>query len=172
MEVGLGSGDIVLDRDPSTPKRNSPSQFAAYVYCGQTAGWIRMPLGTEVRLGPGHIVLDGDPTPPQKGHSPQFSAHACCGQTAGWIKMPLGRVVGLGPGHTVLDRDPALPMEMGTAAPHFSVYVFVAKQSPISTTAEVVLHSLRKKVSVLYNGCPFPQKFASSNRGIWTPSNL
>jgi len=30
------------------------------------AGWIKMPLGTElteVDLGPGHIVLDGDPAP-------------------------------------------------------------------------------------------------------------
>jgi len=27
------------------------------VYCGQTVGWIRMPLGTEVGLGPGDIVL-------------------------------------------------------------------------------------------------------------------
>jgi len=31
------------------------------VYCGQTAGSIKMPLGTEVGLGPGDIVLDGDP---------------------------------------------------------------------------------------------------------------
>jgi len=29
--------------------------------CGQTVGWINMPLGKEVGLGPGHIVLDGDP---------------------------------------------------------------------------------------------------------------
>jgi len=34
------------------------------VYCGQTVGWINMPLGMEVGLGPGHIVLDGDPVPP------------------------------------------------------------------------------------------------------------
>jgi len=36
------------------------------VYCGQTAGWIKMPLGTEVGLGPSNIVivLDGDPAPP------------------------------------------------------------------------------------------------------------
>ena len=34
------------------------------VYCGQTVGWIKMPLGTEVDLGPGHIVLDGDPSCP------------------------------------------------------------------------------------------------------------
>jgi len=35
------------------------------------AGWINMPLGTEVGLGPGHIVLNGDPAPPtQKGAEP------------------------------------------------------------------------------------------------------
>jgi len=34
------------------------------VYCGQTVGWIKMPLGTEVSLCAGHIVLDGDPAPP------------------------------------------------------------------------------------------------------------
>ena len=33
------------------------------VYCGQTVGRIKMPLGTEVGFGPGHIVLDGDPAP-------------------------------------------------------------------------------------------------------------
>jgi len=37
------------------------------VYCGQTAGWIKMPLGTEVVLGPGHVVLGGDPAPPKRG---------------------------------------------------------------------------------------------------------
>ena len=37
------------------------------VYCGQTVGWIKMPLGTEVGLGTGHIVLDGNPAPPWKG---------------------------------------------------------------------------------------------------------
>jgi len=38
------------------------------------AGWIKMPLGTEVGLGPGHNVLDGDPYP-RKVHSscPFFS---------------------------------------------------------------------------------------------------
>jgi len=27
------------------------------------AGWIKMPLGTEVGLGSGYVVLDGDPAP-------------------------------------------------------------------------------------------------------------
>jgi len=39
------------------------------VCCGQTVGWIKMKLGTEVGLC--HIVLDGDRVPPpKKGHSP------------------------------------------------------------------------------------------------------
>jgi len=35
-----------------------------HVYCGQMAGWIKMPLGTEVNLGPGDVVLDGVAAPP------------------------------------------------------------------------------------------------------------
>ena len=43
-----------------------PTQFLAHVYCGQTAGWIKMPLGAEVNLGPGDVVLDGVAAPPPK----------------------------------------------------------------------------------------------------------
>jgi len=38
----------------------------------QTAGWIKMPLSTEVGLGPGFILLDGDPAPPKREQSPNF----------------------------------------------------------------------------------------------------
>ena len=69
-----------------------PPQFSAHVYCGQTAGWIKMALGTEVGSGPGPIVLNGDPAVPfwgelglqlppscpEKGHSP----HVYCGGVA------------------------------------------------------------------------------------------
>ena len=51
----------------SPVKRHSP-QFSAHVYCGQTAGWMKTPLGTEVDLGQGHIVLDGVPAPPREEH--------------------------------------------------------------------------------------------------------
>jgi len=53
----------------SRNKSTAPTQFFGHVYRGQTSGWMKVPLGTEVDLGPGHIVLDGDPAPPQKGHS-------------------------------------------------------------------------------------------------------
>jgi len=39
-------------------------QFSAHVYYGQTAGWIKIPLGTEIGLGQGDFVLDGDPSFP------------------------------------------------------------------------------------------------------------
>jgi len=43
------------------------------VYCGQTVGWIKMKLGTQVGLGTDNIVLDGDPAPPpQGGTAPNF----------------------------------------------------------------------------------------------------
>jgi len=43
------------------------AHFLVHVCYGQRAGWIKIPLGTEVGLGPGDIVLDGDPPPPRKG---------------------------------------------------------------------------------------------------------
>ena len=43
------------------------------VYCGQTVGWIKMPLGTEVGIGPGDIVLYRDLWGPR---SPPISATA------------------------------------------------------------------------------------------------
>ena len=61
--VGWGVGPSSL-----CPKREHNPQFSAHVSCGQTAGWIKMPLGMKVGLDPGLIVLHGDP-------APQFSAH-------------------------------------------------------------------------------------------------
>ena len=54
IEAGLGSGDNLLDRDPASLRKKGHSpQFSAHVYCGQTAGWIKMPFGTEAGLGRG-----------------------------------------------------------------------------------------------------------------------
>ena len=74
----LHHGHIVLDGDPALPpqKGHSP-QFLAHVCCGQTAGWIKMPLRAEVDHGRGDIVLDADPAPPPKkgGTAPPILAH-------------------------------------------------------------------------------------------------
>jgi len=57
---------------PPTPKGENPTQFSGHVYCGQTAAWIKMPLGTEVDLGPGHFVLDGVPAPAKGAQQPPY----------------------------------------------------------------------------------------------------
>jgi len=99
IEVGLSPGDFVLGGDPAPCQKGGP-KFSAHVYCGKTAGWIKMALGMEVGLGlsPGDFVLDGDPAPLPKhrGRAPsQFSAHVYSGQTVVCIKMPFVTEVGL-----------------------------------------------------------------------------
>jgi len=44
---------------PPQKKGHSPTQFLVHVYCGQTAGWIKILLGKEVNLYTGDVVLDG-----------------------------------------------------------------------------------------------------------------
>ena len=91
MEVGIGPGQFVFDGDPAPPqflsivvkrqddqdatrprrrcvrwvviplKRGTTPQFSVHVYCDQTAGWMKMPLGMEVDLG------QGPSPPPAKG---------------------------------------------------------------------------------------------------------
>ena len=74
MSLGMDVGprpqpmDFVLDGDPvPLPKKGAePPKFSAHVYCGQKAGWIKMPLGMKVGLSQGDFGLDGDAAPPQK----------------------------------------------------------------------------------------------------------
>jgi len=76
-EVGLVPSNFMLDGDPAPPPQKGgrvpPPKFSAHVYCGQTAGWMKLVLGKEVGLSPGDFVLDGDQVPfPQKGAPPNF----------------------------------------------------------------------------------------------------
>jgi len=63
---------------PLLQKGRSPSQFSAHVYCGQTAAWIKMPVGTEVGLGLCDIMFDVDPATSTPTPT-QFLAHVYCG---------------------------------------------------------------------------------------------
>jgi len=60
IRIPLDPADFVLDGDlaPLPQKGDRAPQFSAHVYCGQTAGWIKMPCGTEVGLSPGDFVLN------------------------------------------------------------------------------------------------------------------
>ena len=88
-------------------------QFSARVCCGQTAGWINMPLGTEVGLGQGYIVLHRDQAPPPKrGTSPNFLPMSIVAKRLNGLGCHLiGTEIGLSPSHIVLDGDPAPPRQ-------------------------------------------------------------
>jgi len=69
MQVGLGPGHNVLDRDPAPPPQRGGGgdpQFLAHICCGQMAAGIKMPLGLEVGLDPGDCVRWGPRSPPPK----------------------------------------------------------------------------------------------------------
>jgi len=82
MEVGLSPGTLCSMGTQLPPEKRAhpPTQFLAHVYCGQTAGWMKSPLGTEADLGPDQIVLDGVPAIRERGTAaPLLLAHVCCG---------------------------------------------------------------------------------------------
>jgi len=113
MQVGLGPGHIVLrgDQAPPPPKGHSPQIFGP-ICCGQTAAFIKMPLGMDVGLSPGDFVLDGDPVPPPKkgAEPPNFRPVFIVAKR---LDGSLGTKVGLNPGDSVLDGDPAPSTQRG-----------------------------------------------------------
>jgi len=65
MQVDLGHGHIVLDGDPAPlPQTGAePPIFSPYLLWPK-AGWIKMPLGTEVGLGPARRCSRWGPSSP------------------------------------------------------------------------------------------------------------
>jgi len=113
---------------PSSPppkKRGTAPQFSAHVYCGQTTGWIKIPLGMEEGLGSGHIVLDGNAAPPSKrGRAPTFRPMLIVAKRLDRPRCHvLGTKVDLGPGNIVLDADPAPTRPPWRHSPQFSAHV-------------------------------------------------
>ena len=92
VKVGLGSRPrrLYVRCGPRYPrKKGTPAALNFWpMTCGQTAGWIKMPLGTQVNVGPGDVVLDGVAAPLKAAQPPVLVhvVHVYCGQTAGWMK--------------------------------------------------------------------------------------
>ena len=97
-------------------KGHSSPHFSAHVYCGQTAGWIQVPLGMEVGLGPDHIVLDGNPAPPKNGYSPPIF-DLCLLWPNDWMDQDVNCYGGLG--DIVLEGGPSFPYKGAQPLPTF-----------------------------------------------------
>jgi len=113
----------------------------------QTVERIKMKLGVQVGLGPGHIVLDGDPAPPKGAQPPDF-----------WLcpLWPNFRTISHGKPrprrHCVRWGQPS-PPKKGSHIPNFRPLSIVAKRSPISATADLLL----------FMNVPVPMLFATCN---------
>jgi len=86
-KLGLDPSDIMLDGDPAhSPLKGSRApKFSAIVYCGQTAGWTKMPLGMMVGLGTGNTVFDADPAPSTQVAQPPPIFGPCLLWPNGWM---------------------------------------------------------------------------------------
>ena len=116
-------------------------QFSANVHCDQTAGWINIPLGTEVNLGPGDVVLDRVAAPPKRSTAPSFRPMSIVAKRLDGSRCPaLGMKIGLGPCHIMLDVDPTPPAAKGAPSPLFGPCLLWPR-SPISATAELLLYT-------------------------------
>ena len=113
-------------------KKDTVPHFLAHVYCDQTAGWMKMPLGTKVDLGPGDIVLDAVAAPPPllKGAQPPVFfpcltwPNSWLDEDATWYgSRPRPRP------HCVR-RGPSSPRDRCTAAPLFLAHVFCGHGRP------------------------------------------
>jgi len=58
--------------EPAHPPQKEAEPPVFGLCLGQTAKWIKMPLGTMGGLGPDNILLDADPAPPPRAQSPKF----------------------------------------------------------------------------------------------------
>jgi len=68
MEVVLGPNQIMLDGD-QLPQKGAEPPILTHVCCGQTAGWIKMPLGSWYggRSHPRRHCVRWEPISPKKG---------------------------------------------------------------------------------------------------------
>jgi len=73
-------------RERAPPQKGAQSPIFRPVCCGQTAGWIKMPLGREVGYRPGDIMLHGNPAPLLKeGHNSPRIFGPCLLWQNGWM---------------------------------------------------------------------------------------
>jgi len=131
-KVGLRPGDSELDGDPAPPTKGveTPHQFSVHVYCGQTAGCIKMPLGMEVGLRLGDFVLDGNPAPlpkkeaePPPGGSPIFGP--CLLWPNGWMDQDSAWHGGRPWSSPHCARwGHSSPPQKGGRTPHFSAHLY------------------------------------------------
>jgi len=80
---------------------HSSPHSSAHVYCGQTAGWVKIPLGMGKASAQATMCVMGTKIPPKEGAQPPIFGQCLLWPNGRWINMPFGTEVGLGPSDIV-----------------------------------------------------------------------
>jgi len=120
---------------------------------------------------PGDIVLHGDPAAPTKGHSTPMPK--------GWMDQDATWHRGRSRQGTLSDGDPA-PLPWKRYRSSFGPMSIVAKRSPISATAEHLLHSSQQSVigyigatwQIRLNSCFLQPTRVHNPNGKWITSAI
>ena len=143
LEVGLGPGHIVLDGDPTPQKEwgTAPPHPVFGPCLLWPNGWMDQGgtwYGDRPRPRP-YSVRWRLSSPSKKGHSPPIFG-PCLLWPNGWMDQDVTWYGGRPrPRRHCVRWEPSSPMERGAAAPTFRPMSIVAKRSPISATAELLL---------------------------------
>jgi len=142
--------DCLYNGSPYAISPLSVLDVCMLVYCGQTVGWIKKKLVTEVGLGPGHIALDGDPAPPsQRAQPPIFGPcllwpNCWMDQDATWYG---GRPW---PRPHCVRWEPSSPPKRGIVPHNFRRMSIVAYRSPFLATADHLFANASTSVFITY----------------------
>jgi len=141
------------NHSPSKRRGQSCPHFSAHVYCGQTAGWIRIPLGMAVGLGPGDVVLDGDPFQKNGALQPLIFGQ-CLLWPNGWMDHNATWYGGRPwPRRHCVRWEPSHPRPKGG---HSSPCLLWPNGRPSLQLLSTCLHCSRQSVVAHFRACPFP----------------
>jgi len=140
------------------PQKGADPQFSAHVYCGQTAGWIKMSLGTEVNVASGDVVLDGVTAP----HFRFMSIVAK--RLDGWRRHLVRKYRSRPrPRRHCIRQGPSSPRKGHSCSPLFGPCLLWPRL-PISATAELLLYTSAQSIwpkqptQIYFNKCYTAQK--------------
>jgi len=140
MEVGLGPGDFVFDGNPARPRKKAHphTQFLAHIYCGQTTGWIKMPLGMEEKHQPRRrCVRWGRSSPLKRAQPPVFGS--CLLWPNGWMDEDVTWYGSRSrPRPHCIRRGHSSPRKWYSSPPPLFGPCLLWPRSPISATAELL----------------------------------
>ena len=119
-----------MGTQPLPQKGRNPTQFSAHVYCGQTAAWVKMPLGTEIGFLRDIVSMWTRLPAEKKAHPPHPIFGPCLLWPNGWMDEDAAWYGSRPRPRAHFTRRGPSSRERGTAASLFSAHVYCGHGRP------------------------------------------